>query len=749
MPKYRKPTRAEKAKAIDLAREGLSQQQILEQLNTPDATPIDGRSIGGVISSATKRGVLEGHPPQQPLPEKPMHESQPTVSALPAATPVAPPVQPAPQPHHAHHQHPSVADGFVGWRPSSNQTGAFSNASQTARYTVRRDTPPDGVIGQHPAPFDEIMLGTQYGQGTYKLFRYSPGNPRPEELDIMIGASFGPPRFPKATAQVAPRTDRPGYQRPWERPEEDGGGEPRYRPGYAPGMRDERERDRERERSAFEYGRQSAQPQGDSATAEAIRTIGEITKATVQQVDGLRKAGPDSVMSEMFKQQQERWEKQRDEEIRRDSERRKEESDKWDRRQQDDRQRHDRDMERLKTEGENRARELTAASQDHEKREAADRKFLMELEDKKLNLIREEAKMRQEQLEAELRRSREEMKAIQEKTTAEIKAVQEKTTAEIRAMQERAAAEIKVTRETTQKELTENREAVREEIARQEQVLEREHRLKEKALDKEHELNNQILEIKKEVISKEGGDQLFNMLQTVVKEFSKGLERIVDLKKIEAMSPEAQAAAVSRGSIDGNVVMEPKRGVESVPSSEAQRDAMGGGGAQLEAAEQATEEKMDVIVQDALKDPQLKSIVQEWALHVENGSDATTFANFFMELMRDEGDSKTRKACSGFANYMSPRNWDLMLRSLTPYLDAETVRVFQLPNAGSFYEQFRAIVTEQIKEWFEQFLVARQQKAQQAAVSKGQSAPSADGASAANGQGEGSRVPTRESLLPQ
>lgn len=406
-------------------------------------------------------------------------------------------------------------------------------------------------------------------------------------------------------------------------------------------------------------------------------------------------------------------------------------------------------MERLKAEGENRSKELAASALEREKREASDRKFLMDIEDKRLGLIKEEAKIRQDQLEAELRRSREEMKAIQERTSAEMKAMQEKTTTEIRAMQERAAAEIKVTRETTEKELIANREAVREEIERQEQVLEREHRLKEKALDKEHDLNNQILEIKKEVISKEGGDQLFNMLQTVVKEFSKGLERIVDLKKIEAMSPEAQAAAVSRGTIDGNVTAEPKRETES--QATAQRGSMGGNGSRTDTAErqEATEEKMDLVIQDMLKKPLLKSVIQEWALHVESESDATTFANFYMEMMRDQKNDESRQACAGFATYMKPRNWDLMLRSLAPHLEPDVLRAFKHPYAKDFYEQFRAMVIEQIREYWEQFLATRNQQAQLAAAAKGQSAPSAEGASATNGQEEGTRVPTRDTLLQQ
>jgi hypothetical protein len=236
-----------------------------------------------------------------------------------------------------------------------------------------------------------------------------------------------------------------------------------------------------------------------------------------------------------------------------------------------------------------------------------------------------------------------------------------------------------------------------------------------------------------------------------VKEFSKGLERIVDLKKIEAMSPEAQAAAVSRGSIDGNVTAEPKRETEPQGTSSAQRSSVDGNGAHQDTVErkEVTEEKMDLVIQDMLKKPLLKSVLQEWALHVETENDATTFANFYMEMMRDQKNDESRQACAGFATYMKPRNWDLMFRSIAPHLDPDVLRAFKTPYAKDFYEQFRAMVIEQIKEYWEQFLAARSQQAQLAAAAKGQSAPSADTTSAAVGQGEGSRVPTREALLPQ
>lgn len=62
-------------------------------------------------------------------------------------------------------------------------------------------------------------------------------------------------------------------------------------------------------------------------------------------------------------------------------------------------------------------------------------------------------------------------------------------------------------------------------MARDEAILDREQKLREKAID-----------IMREVIEKRPDDQLLNMMQAIVKEASIGIQKIVDLKKLEAMS---------------------------------------------------------------------------------------------------------------------------------------------------------------------------------------------------------------------
>lgn len=102
--------------------------------------------------------------------------------------------------------------------------------------------------------------------------------------------------------------------------------------------------------------------------------------------------------------------------------------------------------------------------------------------------------------------------------------------------------------------------------------------------------------------------------------------------------------------------------------------------------------------------PHFMSVVAEWRLHVENGQDPAAFANLFLECMRDPQDHAMRQACAVFAAYMKPRSWAQMRAEISPFVDTETRAAFARRNAGTFYEGFRAMVVEAIREYWEAFL---------------------------------------------
>jgi len=260
-------------------------------------------------------------------------------------------------------------------------------------------------------------------------------------------------------------------------------------------------------------------------------------------------------------------------------------------------------------------------------------------------------------------------------------------------------------------------------------------------MDQRNTLEQQIFEAKKEALQNQGGDQIFNTINTVIKEFSKGLEKIVDLKKLEAMTPEAQAAAVAKGTIDGNVMGTPTR--EPQPEHKPQAQAQGGtapppntqapknngngagpSGTAPKGDQKNEESQMEQVIQDMLDKPFFKQVIKEWSLHVKTNQDPTTFANMYMEWMRDPLDHEGRKATTMFANFMKPRDWPDMMKIIGVKLDKDVANIFKSEAAADFYEGFKAMVVEQIRDYWEQFLAAR--KAQRAAQTAAGEAPAAE-----------------------
>jgi hypothetical protein len=474
-----------------------------------------------------------------------------------------------------------------------------------------------------------------------------------------------------------------------------------------------------------------------------MRQMGTMHSNSLEQLQRARDGGPESVMTEFFQRQQDTMNQRFEEERHQAEDRRKAEEEKWERRQEADREawnrrqdeernRHDREVARMKTESETRLAEKEKEedrrqkrdSDDMErrqKRETEERKFLLDLEDKRLKIVQEEARVQRERLEQE---------------------------------RERLVAEVKDARESASEVIAESTEKLNERLKQREDQLEREHKLREKSLDTEQKLNEKILEIRKEATEKEGGDAFFGMIQSVVKELAKGFEKIAELKKMQSMSPEAHAAQISRGSIDGNVVGAPDAGlagepvpraadVEPSPQATVRSESgngNGNGNGHEERSGFSVEAQMEQVIQENIQTPLAKQILREWAVHVESGCDATTFANMYMDWMRDPKDDATRKACSGFANFMKPRKWDKMFAVLDGHLEPEVAAIFRMPEAAVFYEQFRSMVVEQIKDYWEQFLAAREEQRQkQQAAGQAPVAPSR--------QVEGTPVPaTREGI---
>jgi hypothetical protein len=118
------------------------------------------------------------------------------------------------------------------------------------------------------------------------------------------------------------------------------------------------------------------------------------------------------------------------------------------------------------------------------------------------------------------------------------------------------------------------------------------------------------------------------------------------------------------------------------------------------------QEELESNIREALQKPMFRGVIREWAAHVEAGNDPTMFANIFLEFMRDPVRHDVRQGCSVFAGFMSIRPWPKMFEFLKPHLDPDVIAIFERPEAADFYEAFRAMVAYQVREYWQQCLIA-------------------------------------------
>lgn len=711
----RKLSFEEKEQIKSLHQQGLTGPEIADHMKIDDP-----RQVVGVIRAAVNFKKLPSMTPPPRVPGAPiMMNPPPSKAAAPELPPAQPPetlaaapmpaammagaapalphpaaprfsaLPPASEQHRPAPQAPGVAaaDGFGGqWSQAPGFASGFNFQAPARKYTVYRDEPTqDGLLGEHVDPFSEQDLAKTYGQGVYRVLRFDPGNPRPFQTTVRVSQEFGPPRFRN---RQTPAESRPGYgrwaQRSWGRSqetprEEEGVNEPVY----------------DRPRSVYDYAR-NAPREDTSATAAAITALGNLNSKTLDLAEQARRQGPDTYMSKFFSEQQAQQQaaleaqRRQDEQRRRDdddrAERRQKEADReYQRRQEEEQKRHDREIEKIRLEMEAR-----------DKARDAERKMMIDLEEKRRQVDRDDHKMRQEALQAELTRNREEQREREARIEKQLAEMQSATSAQ----------------------MSEHEAKLEKELERERTQLSEMHKLKDKHLEKEHELNTKVLEVKQQQLESQGTNEIFTVVNNLINKFSRGLEEVVALKKIEAttnMGPEAQAAAVVHGMGKKDETAPPP--AADAAKTEAQPKAAPSGENGKSAAEAAAakeeERPMEDIVQSMVGQPFFQKVLKEWALHVRSGQDATTFVNMYMNWMNDPVDHEGRKATSMFANFIAPRSWAELYAVIKPKLSPEIIKTFDTEDAEKYYETFRALVTESIAAYWEG--VAQEREAVKAA----------------------------------
>jgi hypothetical protein len=116
---------------------------------------------------------------------------------------------------------------------------------------------------------------------------------------------------------------------------------------------------------------------------------------------------------------------------------------------------------------------------------------------------------------------------------------------------------------------------------------------------------------------------------------------------------------------------------------------------------------MKKLVVELLGTRLFKMVLKEWSLQVKAKQDPTMFANMYLEWMRDPIDHEARKAVTVFANFMRSREWSTVLRVIRPHLNKDVLEIFKSEEAGDFYDVFKAMVIEQIRAYWAEFIASR------------------------------------------
>ncbi len=694
----RKLTQEQKDQVIALALQGLSIAEVARQLGA------DAQRVSGVVRAARNAGKLPPDPGKitPPVPVPPNPGAQP------------PAVPPAAGAEGAQQQPASGAapEGDLGYSWTPNPSGSFTHPAQTITYVVHRLAPQnEGYIGEHKKEPSDGDIARAYGHGTYQLTKQVPGR-LPESRDISISRSFGEPRNPRDPQPS--QSQRPGYpQRPWQRGQYPGSEgapmpplmmppqmapprpvmppQPAPQPNYDEGRRFE------------EFARRSTEGV-ESVAVKVVDKLSDLQEKTLERMESQASRGPDTFLRDFFTEQRKseqrtsaeerakseerrtdertREESRRDEERGRDAERRRDDEEKHRRWQQDQDKRHDRDMERIKEE----------------------RATMIGLEERKLALIKEESKSREDMLRGEIANHRARIEEIQAESEGRISEMQE---------------------------------SLKLELERGRLSMDKEHEIRSRALTNEHELKTDMVELKGEVIkaqalATQSGDDWGKMLTTLGDGVKDVLGKLVDLKKFQMATPEDRAAEMS------GYPVPPQGDVQTIPSSAtpespapaprpmpaASPNKEPGGNGHTRTTEASGVPTVEGVFQESLKEPVAQYILKEWGLTLTQGNDPTMFTNTFMEFMKDESPNGAggRKACAAFAQLMGNRDWSAMKPIIVPALPEDIKAAFDLPGADAFYNAFRVMVCSSIQDYWTGYLQEKQRVEAERRAAQGQPA---------------------------
>lgn len=589
----------------------------------------------------------------------------------------------------------SLPPADEGWRPVVGAADGFTHPTQQIEYRLERIEPRgefQGVLEVTQSQPEEDDIGKRFGSGTYRLYRRE-GTKLPTFKDIIISLQYGEPRFQSRRAEQPQPRPAGRFLQGRSGVDED---EERFpqRPFYRPQM-DVRPYQDQRQMADVASRGLSAQ---ESIAVTAVNKLAEINEKQLDRMekDRNREREPQTAVTDFLKEQQIAADKRAIDEATRRADERKNEQLEWrqreterdaqHKREQADRDiQHKHDMERITTE--NNARIAI---------EKEARNSLMELEKQRLVLMREEAKIREDALKGELERIR------------------------VEAKEERATflAQLKDNEEKTDERIEEVEESVKAELLKEREGLKREHELKEKHLENTHKLQEDMLKLREEIVKNQQGEDISKVLTKLVEGVERTVKEVVDLKKIEAVSAEDRLAKVGQQPAPpggANVTQVPGQPAKTPEQPAAMQGQKTGNGhaAQPEGqpADVTQEQTAEVMIRQLAREPMFVQMISKWANQVRAGNDAGIFSNLFMELMRDDGTAevlKVRKALGWFVEEMSTKTWAEMYDLLKPAIPQNLHATFETPHAEVFYEQFKMMVVESVRDYWRAYFSQKQ-----------------------------------------
>jgi hypothetical protein len=138
------------------------------------------------------------------------------------------------------------------------------------------------------------------------------------------------------------------------------------------------------------------------------------------------------------------------------------------------------------------------------------------------------------------------------------------------------------------------------------------------------------------------------------------------------------------------------------------------------------EQTPEMMIRQLAREPVFVNMISKWSKQLQAGNDAGVFSNMFMELMRDDGTVealKIRKACSYFVDEMSTKTWAEMYDFLKPAIPQNLHATFEAPHAEVFYNQFKMMVVESVRDYWKMYFAQKQAEVE--AAKQGNQQPAA------------------------